>query len=130
MHISSDLSDSRYIKMSLNPAAVDALLVELFIEQMGREPKRIILDMDVTDDPTHGSQDGAAFNGSYQHECYTPLLIFCGRHLLSAKLRPANVDPAAGALGELQRLIAHIRGKVNGPRRHFVVTAFNAEQIH
>jgi len=77
---------------------------------MGREPKRIILDMDVTDDPTHGSQDGAAFNGSYQHECYTPLLIFCGRHLLSAKLRPANVDPAAGALGELQRLIAHIRG--------------------
>jgi len=69
-------------------------------------------------------------NGSYQHECYTPLLIFCGRHLLSAKLRPANVDPAAGALGELQRLIAHIRGKVNGPRRHFVVTAFNAEQVH
>lgn len=65
---------------------------------MEREPKRIILDMDVTDDATHGSQDGSAFNGYYQHECSTPLLIFCGRHVLSAKLRPANVDPAAGAV--------------------------------
>lgn len=110
MHIESDLSDSRYLKMSLNPAAVEALLVELFIEQREREPKRLILDLDVTDDPTHGHQEGSAFNGYYQHECYTPLLIFCGRHLLSAKLRPANVDPAAGALDELQRLIAHIRG--------------------
>ncbi len=53
MHVSSDLSDSRYVKMSLNPTAVESLFVELFIEQMGREPKRIILDMDVTDDPTH-----------------------------------------------------------------------------
>ena len=110
MHISSDLTGSRYIKMSVNPAAVEALLVELFIEQMEREPKRIILDMDVTDDPTHGNQEGTAFNGYYQHECYTPLLIFCGRHLLSSKLRPANVDPADGALSELQRIIAQIRG--------------------
>lgn len=110
MHVSSDLSDARYVKMSLDPAAVETLLVELFIEQMEREPTRIILDMDVTDDPTHGHQDGTAFNGYYQHECYTPLLIFCGRHLLSAKLRPANVDPAAGALEELQRIIAHLRG--------------------
>ena len=109
MHVSSDLTGSRYIKMSLNPAAVEALLVELFIEQMEREPKQIILDMDVTDDATHGSQVGSAFNGYYQHECYTPLLIFCGRHLLSAKLRPANVDPAAGALEELQRIMAQIR---------------------
>ena len=110
MHVSHDLSDARYVKMSLDPAAVEALLVELFIEQMERAPKRIILDMDVTDDATHGSQDGSAFNGYYRHECYTPLLIFCGRHILSAKLRPANVDPAAGALEELQRIIAQIRG--------------------
>jgi hypothetical protein len=109
MHTERDLSDSRYLKLSLNPAAVERLLVELFIEQMERAPKRLILDMDVTDDPTHGTQEGTAFNGYYQHECYTPLLIFCGRHLLSAKLRPANVDPAAEALGELQRLIVQIR---------------------
>jgi hypothetical protein len=109
MHVASDLSDSRYIKMSLTPSAVERLLVELFIEQREPEPKRIILDLDVTDDSTHGEQVGSAFNGYYQHECYTPLLIFCGRHLLSAKLRPANVDPAEGALAELQRIIAQIR---------------------
>lgn len=109
MHVASDLSDSRYLKMSLDPAAVERLLVEVFIEQMESEPQRLILDLDVTDDPTHGEPVGTAFNGYYQHECYTPLLIFCGRHLLSAKLRPANVDPAAEALGELQRLIAQIR---------------------
>ena len=65
--------------------------------------------MDVTDAPTHGTQEGAAFNGYYQHECYTPLLILCGRDLWSAKLRPANVDPAAEVLDELQRIIAQIR---------------------
>ena len=109
MHVPSDLSDSRYVKLSLDPAATEALLVELFIEQLGAEPQQLTLDMDVTDDPTHGTQEGSAFNGYYHHECYTPLLIFSGRHLLSAKLRAANVDPAAGALEELQRIIAQIR---------------------
>ncbi len=109
MHVSSDLSDSRYVKLSLDPAAIEALLVELFIEQLGTDPKQLTLDMDVTDDPTHGTQEGSAFNGYYRHECYTPLLIFCGRHLLASKLRPANVDPAAGALEELQRIIAQLR---------------------
>lgn len=109
MHVSSDLSDARYVKMSLDPGAIEALLVELFIEQIVQAPKQLILDMDVTDDPTHGTQEGAAFNDYYRHDCYTPFLIFSGRHLLSAKLRPANVDPAAGALEELQRIIAQIR---------------------
>lgn len=109
MHVASDQSDSRYVKMSLDPSAVARLLVELLIEQQVEAPQRLILDLDVTDDPTHGEQVGSAFNGYYQHECYTPLLVFCGRHLLCAKLRPANVDPAAEALGELQRLVAQIR---------------------
>lgn len=111
MHVASDLSDSRYVKMSLDPAAIEALLVELFIDQMEEAPKQLILDLDVTDDPTHGTQVEAAFNSYYRHECYTPLLIFCGRHLLSAKLREANVDPAAGALEELQRIISQLRSR-------------------
>ena len=77
---------------------------------MGDAPKQIILDMDVTDDPVHGTQEQAFFNGYYDHKCYAPLLIFCGRHLLAAKLRASNVDPAAGALAELQRIVAQIRG--------------------
>jgi hypothetical protein len=109
MHVEADLSQERYVKFSLKPEAIERLLVEMFIEQMGDAPKQIILDMDVTDDPVHGTQEQGFFNGYYDHECYAPLLIFCGRHLLAAKLRASNVDPAAGALEELQRIIAQIR---------------------
>lgn len=109
MHVEGDLSQERYVKFSLKPEAIEKLLVDLFIEQMGDAPKQIILDMDVTDDPIHGAQEQGFFNAYYDHECYAPLLIFCGRHLLAAKLRASNVDPAAGALEELQRLVAHIR---------------------
>jgi len=60
--------------------------------------------MDVSDDRVHGTQEQAFFNGYYKHECYAPLFIFCGRHLLAAKLRPSNVDPAAGATFDLPKL--------------------------
>jgi Transposase DDE domain group 1 len=109
MHVASDLEACRYVKFTLNPEAIEQLLVQLFITQTQTPPRQLILDMDVTDDPVHGTQEQAAFNGYYNHECYTPLLIYCGRHLLAAQLRPANVDPAAGALEQLQRLIAQIR---------------------
>jgi hypothetical protein len=90
---------------------MESLLVELFLEQQGKEPKQIILDLDVSDDLVHGTQEQAFFNGYYGHECYAPLFIFCGRHLLGAKLRPSNVDPADGALAELKRIIAQIRAQ-------------------
>jgi hypothetical protein len=67
--------------------------------------------MDVTDDQVHGNQEGAFFNTYYQGVCYAPLYIFCGHHLLVAKLRSSNVDPAEGALSELERIIGVIREK-------------------
>jgi hypothetical protein len=67
--------------------------------------------MDVTDDQVHGNQEGAFFNTYYKGVCYAPLYIFCGHHLLVAKLRSSNVEPAAGALEELQRVIKLIREK-------------------
>lgn len=109
MHVAGDLSGERYVKFQLKPTEMESLLVTVFIEQQKREPKQIILDMDVSDDPVHGTQEQAFFNGYYDHECYAPLFIFCGRHLLAAKLRPSNLDPAAGALEELQRIITQIR---------------------
>jgi Transposase DDE domain group 1 len=109
MHVAGDLSEQRYVKFQLKPTEMESLLVTVFIEQQQREPKQIILDMDVSDDPVHGTQEQAFFNGYYDHECYAPLFIFCGRHLLAAKLRPSNLDPAAGALEELQRIITQIR---------------------
>jgi hypothetical protein len=109
MHVAGDLSGERYVKFQLKPTEMESLLVKVFIEQSAKEPKQIILDMDVSNDPVHGTQEQGFFNGYYNHECYAPLFIFCGRHLLAAKLRPSNVDPAAGALEELQRIIAQIR---------------------
>ncbi len=74
-------------------------------------PKSIILDLDVTDDQVHGNQEGAFFNKYYKGVCYAPLYIFSGHHLLGAKLRSSNVDPAEGALEELLRIIGIIRNK-------------------
>lgn len=111
MHGEVDVSNQRYIKVCLNPKQMESLLVEIFLEQQGKAPKQIILDLDVSDDPVHGNQEQGFFNGYYDQVCYAPLFIFCGRHLLAAKLRPSNVDPAQGALEELQRIIAQIRAQ-------------------
>jgi hypothetical protein len=102
---------SRYHKIEHNPKEIEKTFVDIFLESHKKPPKQIVLDMDVTDDPVHGSQEGAFFNTHYQGVCYAPLYIFCGHHLLVAKLRPSNVDPADGALEELQRIIGMIREK-------------------
>ena len=100
---------SRYHKIEHNPKEIETAFVDIFIESYKKPPKQIILDMDVTDDPVHGSQEGAFFNTHYKGVCYSPLYIFCGHHLLVAKLRSSNIDPAGGALEELQRIIRIIR---------------------
>jgi hypothetical protein len=102
---------SRYHKIEHNPKEIKKTFVDIFLESYKKPPKQIILDMDVTDDQVHGSQEGAFFNTHYQGVCYAPLYIFCGHHLLVAKLRSSNVDPAGGALEELQRIIGMIREK-------------------
>ena len=79
------------------------------MEAHERAPKRIVLDLDATDDPLHGAQEGRFFHGYYGGYCYLPLYIFCGRHLLAARLRPSNIDGAAGAVEEVARIVARIR---------------------
>jgi hypothetical protein len=83
--------------------------VTLFLEAHAAPPKRIILDLDATDDPLHGQQEGRFFHGYYDCYCYLPLYIFCGRHLLAAKLRRSNIDASAGALQETARIVGQIR---------------------
>ena len=100
---------TRYHKIAHDPAAVEGLLVTLFLEAHKAPPKEIILDLDATDDPLHGEQEGRFFHGYYGCYCYLPLYVFCGRHLLAAKLRPANIDGSAGALEEVARIVAQIR---------------------
>jgi hypothetical protein len=84
-------------------------LVDLFLEAHRRAPEQIVLDLDATDDPLHGQQEGRFFHGYYDCYCYLPLYIFCGRHLLAAKLRRSNIDGAAGAIEEVARIVAQIR---------------------
>src|SRR6516165_7914289 len=86
----SRLQPTRYHKISHNPIAIKRLLVDLFLEAHERPPNEIILDLDATDDPVHGEQEGRFFHGYYDCYCYLPLYVFCGRHLLAAKLRSAR----------------------------------------
>src|SRR6185503_8915940 len=83
--------------------------VAVFLEAYRRPPTQIILDLDATDDPLHGHQEGRFFHGYYDEYCYLPLYIFCGRHLLAAKLRRSNIDASAGAIEEIARIVAQIR---------------------
>ena len=99
----------RYKKITLDFTAVDKLWADLFLQAHGEPPKQIILDLDSTDDLLHGNQEGRFFHGYYGHYCYLPLYIFCGEHLLCARLRTADGDGAAGSVEELARLVQQIR---------------------
>jgi hypothetical protein len=107
----SKLEPTRYHKISHNPIGIKTLLVDLFVEAYERAPRQIILDLDATDDPLHGEQEGRFFHGYYDCYCYLPLYVFCGRHLLVAKLRRASLDAADGAVEEVARVVARIRAR-------------------
>jgi len=113
--------DDRYHKIGHDPAAIEGLFVELFLEAHRTRPEEIILDLDATDDPLHGHQEGRFFHGYYDCYCYLPLYVFCGRHLLAAKLRRSNIDASAGAKDEVARLVGQIRAR--WPRVKIVLRA-------
>jgi hypothetical protein len=112
---------SRYHRIGHDGAAIERLFVDLFMEAHAAAPAEIILDLDATDDPVHGEQEGRFFHGYYGGYCYLPLYVFCGRHLLAAKLRPANIDGSAGAREEVERIVGQIR--VRWPRVKIVLRA-------
>jgi hypothetical protein len=102
---------SRYHKIAYDAAAIEALPVTLFLEAHQRPPEQIILDLDATDDPLHGHQEGRFFHGYYDCYYYLPLYVFCGRHLLAAKLRPSDIDASAGSVAEVERIVRQIRAR-------------------
>jgi hypothetical protein len=99
---------TRYHRISHEPAAIEGLFVDLFVEAHKRPPRQIVLDLDATDDPLHGAQEGRFFHGFYDCYCYLPLYVFCGRHLLAARLRRSNIDASAGAVEEVERIVGQI----------------------
>lgn len=105
----STATATRYHRISHDAGAIERLFVDLFVEAHRRPPRQIVLDLDATDDPLHGHQEGRFFHGYYDCYCYLPLYVFCGRHLVAATLRRANIDASAGAVEEMARIIAQIR---------------------
>lgn len=100
---------SRYKKIVAQPEEIDRLFVDVFLESCANPPEVIVLDVDATDDPLHGQQEGRFFHGYYDCYCYLPLYIFCGEQLLRARLREANQDASAGTVEELERIVSQIR---------------------
>ncbi len=99
----------RYHKIVCQPEAVDRFFVNTYLDAYPEAPKRIVLDFDATDDPLHGNQEGRFFHAYYGCYCYLPLYVFCGDHLLCARLRPSNIDASKGSLEELVRIVGQIR---------------------
>ena len=104
---------TKYKKIVANHRELEDFFVDAYlrIESRKAPPKRIVLDLDATDDPLHGHQLGRFFHGYYKCYCYLPLYIFCGSHLLCAKLRPSNIDAAAGSVKQLEQIVTRIRAK-------------------
>jgi len=101
----------RYHRIGHVPEAIEALLVDVFLEAHAEAPEEIVLDLDATDDLIHGNQEGRFFHGYYGGYCYLPLYVFCGRHLLASKLRRSNIDGSAGAVEEVARIVGQIRAR-------------------
>jgi Transposase DDE domain group 1 len=112
---------SRYHKIGHDGAAIEGLFVDLFLEAHKAPPRQIVLDLDATDDPLHGHQEGRFFHGYYDCYCYLPLYVFCGKQLLAAKLRRSNIDASAGSKDEVARIVAPIRTR--WPRVKIVLRA-------
>ena len=96
-------------KIAVDFESIDALLTDLFMEAYMRPPEKITLDLDATDDKVYGNQEGRFYHGYYNDYCYLPLYVFCGEHLLCARLRMANIDAAADSVEELEPIVARIR---------------------
>jgi hypothetical protein len=107
----SQTEPTRYHKIAADMDAIERLFVDLFLDAYAKAPSQITLDIDATDDPLHGHQEGRFFHGYYDCYCYLPLYIFCGRHLLAAKLRRSNIDASAGSVEEIGRVVRQIRAR-------------------
>ena len=112
---------TRYHKIGHDGPAIERLFVDLFLDAHATPPEQIVLDLDATDDPLHGAQEGRFFHGYYGCYCYLPLYVFCGDHLLAAKLRRSDIDASAGAAAEVERIVAQIRAR--WPRVRIVLRA-------
>ena len=130
LELTAEAGASKYHKIDHDPEKIEHLFVDLYLDAHKKPPARIVLDLDVTDDRVHGTQEGSPYHGHYRSHCYLPLYIFCGDHLLSAMLRPGDSGPTTGALAELRRVAERIRSA--WPRTRITVRgdgAFSTDEL-
>ncbi|MGH7336275.1 MAG: IS1380 family transposase [Myxococcota bacterium] len=104
-------ASARYHKIVYDGDAIASVFVDHFLDSHATPPQRIVLDLDATDDPLHGQQEGRFFHGYYRHYCYLPLYIFCGEFLLWAELRRSDIDASAGSVEALETIVRRVRAR-------------------
>lgn len=109
LELSAEVLDGRYKKIAADPEALEAQLIREGVRRIPRRSREIVLDFDATDDPLHGSQEGAYFHGYYRRYCYLPLYCFCGSIPLLARLRDCKRDASEGTVEALEKIVAQIR---------------------
>jgi len=109
LELAAEAPDNRYRKIVADAPAIEALLIEEGVKAIPRKSKEIVIDFDATDDPLHGSQEGAYFNGYYRHYCYLPLYAFCGNIPLWTELRDCKRDGSLGTVAALEKIVPRIR---------------------
>jgi len=105
----SPVATDRYRRIAVDEEAVQRFFVEVFLDSFEAPPQRLILDLDATDDPVHGTQEGRFFHGYYGHYCYLPLYVFCGDFPLWAELRPSDIDASKGSVEAVAQIVTQIR---------------------
>ena len=111
----------RYKKIVADASAIEDYFIAEYVRSLKKRTRRIVLDLDATDDPLHGRQEERFFHGYYGHYCYLPLYIFAGHWPVMARLRPAHTEACAGAVEALEKIVRAIRRKV--PRVRILVRA-------
>lgn len=101
--------DERYHKIEAVPEQIEALMVSEAVRAIPRRSAEVVLDFDATDDPLHGSQEGAYFHGYYRSYCYLPLYCFCGNIPLWAQLRDCKRDASDGTVQALAKIVPKLR---------------------
>src|SRR5665213_3395566 len=97
-------------------------VIERHAKRLGNRARLVTLDLDPTDDPTHGAQQMSFFNGHYDNWCYLPVMGFVSfndeaeQYLCAAVLRPGNATAHVGAVGIIRRLLLMIRSFFPGVR--------------
>lgn len=100
---------ARYKKIVADSEGIEAFFIREYVHSLPKDTTRVTLDLDATDDPVHGEQEGRFFHGYYQNYCYLPLYIFAGHWPVVAWLRTSDRDACDGSLGKVQKIVDALR---------------------